>query len=85
MTADRSPDEWDASDHIDNLKAGIPKPGSKISGICDHHSALALALIWMIRRMDKDDRGFNLRVLLPAGGAGAGVIAVIEVLKVLVT
>jgi len=85
MTEERSPDEWDASDHIDNLKAGVPKPGGKISGICDHHSSLALALIWMIRRMDKDGREATMRVPLTSGGIAALVIGIIEAIKYLAT
>lgn len=81
MTNERSPEEWEASDHIENLKAGIPKPGSAIPGLCGHHPALALALIWIIRRMDKDDRISLVRVPLTSGGVAAVVIGIFEAIK----
>ena len=81
MTHDISPDEWDAVDHIQNLKAGIPKPGTRIPGVCDHHASLALALIWIIRRMDNQDKRRNVKILLPASvvtAVGLGVMKLLE-------
>lgn len=48
----KPPEEWEASDHIENLKRGIPAPGLDIPGLCKHHSSVASALVWIIRRID---------------------------------
>jgi hypothetical protein len=82
MTNDRSPEDWEAIDHIENLKAGIPKPGQKIPGVCEYHSAQACALIWMIRRMDKEGKS-GVKLMLPASGGAALIVAFIEGVKYL--
>jgi len=51
-----SPEEWDESDIITDLKAGIPLPGQKIPGVCDYHSSLARGQIYMIRHMAKGNQ-----------------------------
>ena len=48
----RKPEDWEAADHIENLKAGIGH-----EGICKFHDDLTRALIWMIRHMEKEENG----------------------------
>lgn len=47
MSDPRSPEEWEAAEHITNLKAGL-----NVAGVCPAHGQLTMALIWMIRRID---------------------------------
>lgn len=46
MAARKTPDEWDAVEHIENLK-DMSKTTKD-----DEHSAIALAVVWIIRRLD---------------------------------
>ena len=75
-----SPEEWEAADHIENLKASIPKPGEKLHGVCIYHSAQSAALIWIIRHMDTESRSVGI----PAGVSAtvtAIIIGLIEAAK----
>ena len=47
VTDEKSPETWEAGDHIENLKRGLAATGT-----CPAHADFTRALIWMIRRMD---------------------------------
>jgi len=46
MKQDKAPEEWEANDHIENLKQSIGK-----DGVCPEHDNTVRALMWMIRRL----------------------------------
>ena len=50
----KNPEEWEASDHIENLKAGIGH-----EGLCKFHDDLTRALIWMIRHLELAEKQNN--------------------------
>ena len=47
MAPTSSPEHWEASDHIENLKKGL---GAE--GVCQHHDDLTRSQMWIIRRLD---------------------------------
>jgi len=52
MAPGKSPEEWEAGEHIDNLNRGI---GADLDDPMAHghaHDDVNRALVWMIRRMD---------------------------------
>lgn len=57
MAADRKTvDEWDKEDIIVELKAGIPRPGTKLPGVCDFHPSLAKGMIYLLRRLPTEGK-----------------------------
>ena len=70
MTDHNSPDQWEAADIIESLKAGIPLPGNEpvLKGVCsEHHRTDAKinnqskALIWIVRRMELNGKAKSVR------------------------
>lgn len=77
-TNGKSPEDWEANDHIENLKDGLGA-----TGVCGVHDDLARALIWMIRHMAKAD-GFGGSVKRLLGRSPVAVLAVAVLLLALV-
>jgi hypothetical protein len=46
----KSTEEWEMEDIINELKAGIPQPGTTIPGVCAFHGSTNKALIYLLRR-----------------------------------
>ena len=70
----KSPEDWEAGDIIDELKAGLPLPGvPPPSGQCAFHASSVRAQIWIIRHMDRKESS-NLSVSAVMSTLIAGVI-----------
>lgn len=52
---DKPPEEWEAKDHIENLKRGL---GNK-SGVCEFHDDTIRSQIWLIRHTDLAEKNGN--------------------------
>jgi hypothetical protein len=91
----KSPEDWEASDHIDALKAQLrrlAKP-EDLDDVCPQHvglfNAILPAQIWQIRHMDRQEKrnggnAFNVRLpFLRACGSPLAVICVLLVVAVL--
>jgi hypothetical protein len=78
----RSPEDWEASDIIDNLKATIPIPGRPLHPVspdlCRFHTS---ALIWIVRHMDRRESRSLTVPSAVASAAAAVVIGIVEAVK----
>ena len=50
---DKQPEDWEAGEHIDNLKKGMDITATSV---CQYHGDQTRAIIWMIRHMEKTEK-----------------------------
>jgi len=77
---EKSPEDWEAGEIIDDLKSGLPKPGQELTGVCAYHASLVRGMIWQIRHSERRGNGVAMPVGV-SGGVAAMVIVIAEIFK----